>query len=122
MEEEIRALEKNETWVLQELAPEKKPISYKWILPFNSDGFVQQFKACLVIQGDHQLKGFDYSKAFAPVAKMRTIRHLLSVAISKRWELQQLDVNIAFLHGDLDKEVYMRLPPNFSCSTPTNSW
>ena len=121
MEEEIRALEQNGTWVLQDLLCDKRPISCKWVyrVKYNSDGFIQRFKARLVIRGNHQVKGFDYNEMFAPVAKMTSVRCFLFVAVTKGWELHQLDVNNAFLHGDLQEEVYMTLPPGFTCSTPT---
>jgi len=75
MAEEIRALEKNGTWVLQDLPPGKKPISCKWVyrVKYNSDDSIQRFKARLVIRGDHQVEGFDYNETFAPVAKMTSV-------------------------------------------------
>ena len=122
MEEEIRALKKNQTWILQELPPGKKPISYKWVyrVKYNSDESIQRFKAPLVIRGDHQVEGFDYNETFTLVAKMTTVRCFLAVAVvvAKGWDLHQLDVNNAFLHGDLHEEVYMTLPPRFTCNNP----
>jgi len=80
---------------------------------------IGRFKERLVIRGDHQVEGFDYNEMFTSVAKMTCVRCFLTVAINKGWELHQLDVNIEFLHGDRDEEVYMTLPLGFTCSTPT---
>lgn len=99
----------------------KKPISRKWVyqVKYNSDGTIQRYKARLVIHNDHQIEGPDYNETFALMAKMASVRCFLLVVVSKGWELHQLHVNNAFLHGDLDEEVYMKLPPGFTCSSPT---
>ena len=75
MAEEIRALEKNQTWILQDLPHGKKLISCKWVylVKYNSDGSIQRFKAPLVIRGDHQVEGLDYNETFALVAKMTIV-------------------------------------------------
>ena len=81
---------------------------------FNSDGSVDRHKARLVAQGFTQEYGVDYKETFAPVAKMTTLRVLLSVAINNGWSLSQMDVKNAFLHGDIEEEVFMKLPPGHS--------
>ena len=55
----------------------------------------------------------------SPVVKLTIVIVLLSLAVGKGWYLHQLDVNIAFLHGDLYEDVYMKVPPSLTCSDPT---
>jgi hypothetical protein len=64
------------------------------------------------LQGYKQRYGVDYD-TFSPVVKAATIRFILSIVVSRGWNLRQLDVQNAFLHGDLDEEVYMQQPPGF---------
>lgn len=120
MQKEISALEDNGTWVMQELPAGKKALGCRWVykIKHNSDGTVERLKARLVVYGNHQVEGIDYTETFAPVAKMVTVRLFLAVAAAKDWELHQMDVHNAFLHGDLDENIYMKPPPGFHTSTP----
>lgn len=73
----------------------------------NSEGKIERYKACLIAKGYSQTYGVDYDETFAPVAKMNTIRALISIVANKNWKLHQMDVKNAFLHGDLQEEVYI---------------
>lgn len=120
MQQEIQALEDNNTWTVCPLPVNKRALGCKWVykIKYHSDGTIERFKARLVILGNHQVEGIDYNETFAPVAKMVTVRIVLAVAAAKNWELHQMDVHNAFLHGDLQEEVFMKFPPGFRSSQP----
>lgn len=115
MEKEIKALKQNETWELVSRPTRVQPISCKWVYKMKTrpDGSVERYKARLVARGFSQKYGLDYDKTFSPVAKITTVRVLLALAASKSWRLWQMDVKNAFLHGELDREIYMEQPGGF---------
>jgi hypothetical protein len=117
---EIDAQEENHTWTIEDLPPGKRAIGSQWVykVKHNSDGTIERYKARLVALGNKQKEGEDYGETFAPVAKMATVRLFLDVAAKRNWEIHQIDVHNAFLHGDLREEVYMKLPPGFEASHP----
>ncbi|KAF5460182.1 hypothetical protein F2P56_020069 [Juglans regia] len=121
MTSEISALELNNTWTLVELPPHKHSIGSRWVfkIKHNSDGTIERYKVCLVAKGFTQQEGLDYNETFSPVAKLVTLRTLLAVASIKGWFLWQFDIQNAFLHGDLEEEVYMRKPPGYLKGSPT---
>ncbi|MCO5571724.1 hypothetical protein L7F22_025471 [Adiantum nelumboides] len=115
MDEEMAALDVNETWELVPLPEGKKSIGCKWVykVKHNADGSICRCKARFVAKGYAQTYGIDYDETFSPVAKMATVRTVLAVATSKGWLLHQMDVKNAFLHGDLQEEVYMEQPQGY---------
>ena len=119
MMEEMEALEKNRTWDIVPLPRGKKPVGCKWVytVKYQADGKIERYKARLVAKGYTQTHGIDYHETFAPVAKMNSIRVLISLAANLDWPLHQFDVKNAFLHGDLEEEVYMSMPPGFKLAT-----
>ncbi|MCO5594112.1 hypothetical protein L7F22_048133 [Adiantum nelumboides] len=115
MNEEMDTLYGNETWELAPLPKGKKPIGCRWVykVKHNNDGSVSRYKARLVAKGYAQTYGIDYEETFAPVAKMATIRAVIAKVEAKGWILDQMDTKNAFLHGDLQEEMYMEQPPGY---------
>eukprot|EP00253_Pinus_taeda_P023445 PITA_23445 len=115
MEEEYNSLLENQTWDLVPLPSGRKLVRCKWVYRTKSaaDGQITRRKARLVAKGFQQVHGIDYDETFAPVAKMDSIRLTLAIAAAQRWEVHQMDVENAFLHGDLSEEIYMEQPHCF---------
>ena len=115
MNNEIAMIEKNDTWELVNRPSDKPVIGVKWIYKtkLNLDGSVQKNKARLMAKGYTQKPGIDFNETFAPVARLDTIRTLVSLAAQKGWKLFQLDVKSIFLNGILHEEVYVDQPPGF---------
>ncbi|KAK2442743.1 putative mitochondrial protein [Trifolium repens] len=113
MNEELRSIEKNNTWDLCDLPSDKKAIDVKWVYKAkqNPEGKIIKYKARLVAKGFLQKQGLDYDEVFSPVARHETIRLVIALACSRRWLLFHLDVKSAFLNGPLEEDVYVKQPP-----------
>lgn len=115
MQTEIEAIEKNNTWRLEELPAGHKPIKLKWVFKLKRDtnGEIIKHKARLVARGYVQKKGIDFEEAFAPVTRLETVRLLLALAVKNAWEVHHLDVKSAFFNGDLKETAYVLQPEGF---------
>ena len=73
-----------------------------------------KYKARLVEKGYSQVHGLDYNEKFTHVSIMDSIRLVLSIVASKKWEVHHMDVKSAFLHGELEENIYMRYPKGYT--------
>ena len=115
MGEETEAQHHNGTMTLVPRQHEMHVLGCRWIftVKLNEDGTFKCFKARLVSRGYEQEEGIDFIETYSPVVRTSTIRIVLSVAVVKGWSIRQLDVKHAFLHGELQEEVYIEQPPGF---------
>ena len=106
-ESELKSLQDNETWVIEDLPHGTRAIGCRWIFKLKENG---RYKARLVAKGYSQQAGIDYHETFAPVAKFTTLRSLLALAAENDWDIEGMDVKTAFLHGELEEVIYMEIP------------
>ncbi|KAM2686026.1 hypothetical protein EV2_008967 [Malus domestica] len=91
--------------------PSVKPIDYKWVFmrKRNENNEIVRYKARLVAQGFSQRPGIDYEEKYSPVIDVITFRYLISLVVSEKLNLQLMDMVTAYLYGDLDTEIYMKV-------------
>jgi hypothetical protein len=112
---EMDSILSNGTWELTERPYGCKPVGCKWVFKkkLRLDGTIEKYKAQLVAKGYTQKEGEDFFDTYSPVARLTTIRALLSLAASYGLIVHQMDVNTTFLNEELDEEIYMDQPDGF---------
>jgi len=107
MDVEFKALVANHTWTLVPFQGQNNIIDSKWV-------FKTKYKAYGSIQ---QTAGLDYDETFSPVVTSSIVRIVLSITVHLNWEVGQLDINNAFLNGNLKENVFMHQPEGYTDST-----
>ena len=115
MEFEIESMKENQVWNLIDPPDGVKTIECKWIYKKKKDmdENVHIHKARLVAKGFRQVQGVDYDETFWLVAMLKYVRIILAIAAYFDYKIWQMDVKIAFLNGNLTKDVYMMQPEGF---------
>jgi hypothetical protein len=116
MEREMAALRDLKTWDLVVLPRGRRAIKGGWVFRIKHDanGNVASYKARYVARGYAQQPGVDFHETYAPVARIKTLRFILSLAAQLDLNLYQVDVASAYLHGELEEEIFMEQPEGFS--------
>ncbi|GJV64418.1 ribonuclease H-like domain-containing protein [Tanacetum coccineum] len=112
---EYNVLVKNGTWILVPRPSSVNLVRFMWLFKhkFHADGTLSRYKARLVANDSIQQLGVDFDEKFSPIVKPATIRTVLSLVVSRKWPIHQLDVKNAFLNSDLSMIVFMHQPLRF---------
>lgn len=123
MNSEMNSLKELKVFTPCMLPEGRKALPCKWVLRIkkNPDGSVDKYKARLVVKGFKQKRGQDYDQTYSPVARLATIRAVLSVSAQENLHLVQFDVCTAFLNGNLKEEIYVQQPEGYSDGS-SNVW
>ena len=115
LDEEKKAIKKNDTWELASLPKGHKAVDVKWVYKAkkNAKGEVERHKARLVAKGYSQRACIDYDEVFALVAWLETVRLIISFLAQNNWRIHQMDVKSAFLNGVLEEEVCIKQPQGY---------
>ncbi|GKE35556.1 ribonuclease H-like domain-containing protein [Tanacetum coccineum] len=123
MNAEMDALYRNNTWEIVDLPIRRKAIGSKWVwkIKYKPNGEIERYKARVVAKAFNQREGIDFDKTFSSVVKIVTVRCLINLVVQSGWSLFQMDINNAFLYGDLEETVYMTLSPGYFPDNETKS-
>ncbi|KAG5879824.1 hypothetical protein JTB14_007676 [Gonioctena quinquepunctata] len=115
IEKELNSHTKLNTWTEAELPEGKTAIQTRWVFRTKEDGTK---KARVVAEGFQLKEENSFESVYSPVARLSTIRLLLSVALEKDYNIRQLDIPTAFLNGTLESEVFIYAPSGVKTKLP----
>ncbi|GBM08985.1 Retrovirus-related Pol polyprotein from transposon RE1 [Araneus ventricosus] len=116
MEDEIKSLNKHKIWELVDKPNNTKIVKSKWVYTIK-DSNTPNFKARLVATEFNQVRNVDYLESYSPVVNIDTFRLLIALAAKLNLAVNFFDVKTAYLHSDLEEEVYMTAPPGYEMET-----
>ena len=113
--QEYDSLIDSNTWTLVDEPEDKKGLPGKWVykVKYGANGQVDKLKARYLAKGFAQIEGLDFFDIYAPTCKPETFRILLATAAQKDLQLGQMDVKSAYLHSNIEEEIYLEQPEGF---------
>jgi len=115
MQEELNQFVRNEVWTLVPKTNQMNVIGTKWVFrnKSNESSIITRNKVRLIAKGYNQAEGINYDETFAPVARLKAIRLLLTFVCMSGFKLFKMDVKSAFFNGIVNEEIYVSQPPGF---------
>ena len=119
--DELASILSHRVFTLMRLPPGRTAIPTHWVFDLKRDahGNIIRFKARLVVDGSRQIYGIDFSEVFSPTSHLTTVRLLLALAAAEDLNIEILDVKTAFLHGELEEDIFVTQPPGFPLGDPS---
>ena len=116
MQAEINELEKQHTWNLVNLPPQREALKGRWVYTIKTDSSntITKYKARYVVKGFNQTLGLDYIDTFSTTCRPETYRVIFILALYYKWDILQYDVKNAFVHANIDTEIYIEQPIGFT--------
>ena len=114
MDEEIKSLKQNDTFLVTKLPPDRKVVGGRWVYAVKGnreDGTL--YKARYVAKGYNQVHGIDYFETFSPTARMESVRILMQVSVQEKMLVHQMDVKSTYLHAPLECDIYVTQPEGY---------
>ncbi|MBW0482653.1 hypothetical protein O181_022368 [Austropuccinia psidii MF-1] len=110
--EELRSLEDMRVWNEVRKPTDKQILGTRWVFTTksNQQGDVICYKARLVVQGHRQVKGINFEETFAPTPTFETLWSIFAIASAYKWRVTTFDVTTAYLHSQLDEDIYIKAP------------
>ena len=115
MQQEMNAFAENETCSLVERPKDKIVMNGKWVFKVkqNEEGEIDKYKARYVAKGYARVEGVDFNETFAPPCRLETFRTVLAIAASRKISIEQMDIKSAYLHSEIQEEIYLEQPEGF---------
>jgi hypothetical protein len=120
IQKEFNDMNKRKVWDViprQQMPSDRRCVKSKWVFKIKRDG---RYRARLVACGYSQIPGVDFAEEYAPVIDDITFKMLIALIMKHGYSAKIVDVETAFLYGELEEEIFMECPPGMQGVTRNN--